>query len=45
MRGAIAKEDTFLRPKLKFLGIIGSKVQPTRTPKYLEPSVIGFCVK
>jgi hypothetical protein len=45
VRGAITKEATPFRMEFKLLGIVGSKVRPTRTTKHLEPVVIWFSAK
>ena len=36
MKCTIAQKHTLLRPELKLMIIVGSKVRPASTPKYLK---------
>jgi hypothetical protein len=45
VRGIIAKKDTLLGSKLNLMGIVWSKLRPTRTTRDLKPSVVRLSTK
>ncbi len=42
---AIAKKDTEVRSKIKFVFIVGSEMWPARTPEDFQEVVIGWFVE
>ena len=45
MAKIVTKKNTLKRTRLKFIGVIGTKIRPTRTAKNFEKRVIRWSFK